>query len=75
MPIGLNEGNIGRSICPGFRKSTYGASLERQTLLKSRLRFWKRSSLNIFKLERDSFFVNKIIRFNGAYKMRGKGVP
>ena len=23
MPIGLNEGNIGRSVCPGFGKSTY----------------------------------------------------
>ena len=29
MPIGLNEGNIGRSVCPGFGKSTYGASLNR----------------------------------------------
>ena len=27
MPIGLNEGNVGRSACPGFGKSTYGASL------------------------------------------------
>ena len=25
--MGLNEGNIGRSVCPGFGKSTYGASL------------------------------------------------
>ena len=23
MPIDVNEGNIGRSVCPGFRKSTY----------------------------------------------------
>ena len=27
MPIGLNEGNIGRSVCPGFGKFTYGSSL------------------------------------------------
>ena len=27
MPIGLNEGNVGRSVCPGFGKSAYGASL------------------------------------------------
>ena len=26
MPIVLNEGNIGRSVCPGFGKPTYGAS-------------------------------------------------
>ena len=29
MPTGLNEGNVGRSGCPGFRKSTYGSSLEK----------------------------------------------
>ena len=22
MPIGLNEGNVGKSVCPGFWKST-----------------------------------------------------
>ena len=27
MPIGLKEGNIGRSVYPGFGKSIYGASL------------------------------------------------
>ena len=25
--MGLNEGNVGRSVCPAFGKSTYGASL------------------------------------------------
>ena len=27
MPIGLNEGIVGRSVCPEFWKSTYGSSL------------------------------------------------
>ena len=36
MPIGLNEGNIGRSVCPGFGKSTYGASVA-----KHQKQFWK----------------------------------
>ena len=37
MPIGLNEGNIGRSVCPGFGKSTYGASLAKtsETVLET----------------------------------------
>ena len=25
MPIGLNEGNIGRNVCPGFGKSNFAA--------------------------------------------------
>ena len=37
MPMGLNEGNIGRSVCPGFGKSTYGASLVKtsETILET----------------------------------------
>ena len=37
MPMGLNEGNIGRSVCPGFGKSTYGASLAKtsETILET----------------------------------------
>ena len=37
MPIGLNEGNIVRSVCPGFGKSTYGSSLAKtsQTILET----------------------------------------
>ena len=37
MPIGLNEGNIVRSVCPGFGKSTYGASLAKtsETILET----------------------------------------
>ena len=37
MPIGLNEGNVGRSVCPGFGKSTYGASLTKasETILET----------------------------------------
>ena len=37
MPIGLNEGNIGRSVCPGFGKTTYGASLAKtsETILET----------------------------------------
>ena len=31
--MGLNEGNIGRSVCPGFGKSTYGASLARKGVI------------------------------------------
>ena len=27
MPIGLNEGNVGRSVCPGFWKSAYSSPL------------------------------------------------
>ena len=36
-PIGLNEGNIGRSVCPGFGKSSYGASLAKtsETILET----------------------------------------
>ena len=37
MSIDLNEGNVGRSVCPGFRKSTYGASLAKtsETILET----------------------------------------
>ena len=37
MSIGLNEGNIGRNVCPGFGKSTYGASLPKtsETILET----------------------------------------
>ena len=37
MPIGLNEGNEGRSVCPGFWKSTYGSSLAKtsETILET----------------------------------------
>ena len=37
MSIGLNEGNIGRSVCPGFGKSTNGASLAKtsETILET----------------------------------------
>ena len=37
MPIGLNEGNMGRSVCPGFWESTYGASLAKtsETILET----------------------------------------
>ena len=37
MPIGLNEGNIGSNVCPGFGKSTYGASLTKtsETILET----------------------------------------
>ena len=40
MPMGLNEGNIGRSVCPGFGKSTYGASLAKtsETILENKMR-------------------------------------
>ena len=36
MPTCLNDGNIGRSVCPGFRKSTYGSSLAKtsETILE-----------------------------------------
>ena len=34
--MGLNEGNVGRSVCPGFWKSTYGLSLT-----KHQKKFWK----------------------------------
>ena len=36
MPMGLNEGNIGRSVCPGFGKSTYGALWDLGSLLMAR---------------------------------------
>ena len=37
MPIGLNEGNVGRTVCPGFRKSTYGSSFAKtsETILET----------------------------------------
>ena len=37
MPIGLNEGNIGKSVCPGLGKSIYGASLAKpsETILET----------------------------------------
>ena len=36
MPIGLNEGNVDRSVCPGFWKSAYGSSLAKtsETILE-----------------------------------------
>ena len=36
-PPCLNEGNIGRRVCPGFGKSTYGASLAKtsETILET----------------------------------------
>ena len=35
--VGLNEGNICRSVCPGFLKSTYGASVAKtsETILET----------------------------------------
>ena len=37
MPTGLNERNVGRSICPGFGKSAYGTSLAKtsETILET----------------------------------------
>ena len=37
MPIGINVGNVGESVCPGFGMSTYGASLAKtsETILET----------------------------------------
>ena len=37
VPIGLKEGNVGRSVCPGFWKSIYGASVAKtsETILET----------------------------------------
>ena len=37
IPIGQNEGNVDRSVCPGFWKSTYGSSLAKtsETILET----------------------------------------